>query len=407
MTDHRGWMGRILGGALAVMVGTIGPSWAAGGDFAPVKIVNDQAISGYELGQRIAFLTLLKQPGDIEAEAMNGLIEDRLRNAAAKAMQISLSSEDVTAGMTEFASRANLSAEEFIKAIGQAGVDRETFRDFVAAGVLWRQVVRQKFDGKVNISQAAIDRSLAQFSFPVAQTVTLAEISMAATGAGRTAALTAARELRTDIVRGRDFAEAARAVSDGMTAGQGGVLAKQTLSSLPDDVAKAVRGLAVDGVSQPVILADKVVIYKMLANAQEPTTITAATQVDYAELLLPNSDAGLNMAADVRGRVDTCDDLYTVARDLPEGSLTRQTVGLGAVPADIAGAVQLLDAGEISTSVTRGGARVLVMLCNRGAPQGSQPSRDEVKLMLTNQKLAAMATVYLEELRADALITDP
>ena len=407
MTDHRGWMGQILGVAMAVLVAATAPAMAAGGDFTPVKIVNDQAISGYELGQRIAFLTLLKQPGDIETEAMNGLIEDRLRNSAAKAMNITLSSEDVLAGMTEFAARANLSAEEFIKAIGQAGIDRETFRDFVAAGVLWRQVVRQKFDGKVNISESAIDRSLAAFSIPVVQTVTLAEISIPATGAGRTAALTAARELRTDIVRGRDFSEAARALSQGPTAGKGGVLAAQTLSSLPDDVAKAVRSLPVDGVSQPVILADRVVIYKMLATAQEPTKITAATQVEYAELLLPNTDAGLKIAAGLRGRVDTCDDLYTVARDLPEGSLTRQTVAIGAVPGDLAGAMQLLDAGEIATNITRGGMRVAVMLCHRGAPQGSQPSRDEVKLMLTNQRLAAIASVYLEELRADALITDP
>ena len=34
------------------------------------------------------------------------------------------------------------------------------------------------------------------------------------------------------------------------------------------------------------------------------------------------------------------------------------------------------------------------------------PSRDEVRLQLTNQRLAAPAEIYLEELRPEAIIVD-
>lgn len=380
-------------------------AWAEAGDFAPVKIVNAQAISGYELRQRVAFLTLLKQPGDIMNEAMNGLIEDRLRNSAAKAAGVVPSPDDILAGMTEFASRANLTAEEFIKAIGQADIAPETFRDFVKSGVAWRQLVRQKYDGKVKISEAAIDRALAQFSIPVAQQVTLAEIVMPAST--RSAEIAAARELAIDISRGREFSEAARAVSVGPTARSGGVLAAQNLSALPDEAAKAVRALKEGEISDPVILDDKVVLYKMISAMQQPTTITAPTLLDYAIFALPDSADGLARAAQLRAKVDNCDDLYTAAKGQPEGTLTRTTVAINAVPADISAALQMLDAGEVSTSLTQGGARSFLMLCSRTAPKGSQPSRDEVQLILTNQRLASLAGVYLEELRANALIVDP
>jgi peptidyl-prolyl cis-trans isomerase SurA len=407
MTYPTGKLTQYLAGFVAVLIGAqivmAEMALADEGDFAPVKIVNDQAISGYELRQRVAFLTLLKQPGDIQNSAMNGLIEDRLRNAAAKAAGILPSSEEVMAGMTEFASRANLSAEEFTKAIGQAGIAPETFRDFVKSGVAWRKMVRQKYEGKVKISEAAIDRALANFSVPVTQQVTLAEIVISAST--RSAEISVARELAIDISRGRDFAEAARAVSVGPTAGNGGVLEPQNLSALPDEAAKAVRSLSQDQVSDPVILDDKVVLYKMMASAQQPTTVTAPTQIDYATFALPDTADGMKRATDLRAKVDGCDDLYSAAN--ADGTLTRATVAINAVPSDIAGALQMLDAGEVSTSVTQNGTRLFLMLCSRSAPKGSQPSRDEVQLILTNQRLASLAGVYLEELRADALIVDP
>lgn len=404
MTYQTAKFARFLAGLAALVIGAQ-VALAEAGDFAPVKIVNGQAISGYELRQRIAFLTLLKQPGDITNEAMNGLIEDRLRTSASKSAGVVPSTDDVMAGMTEFASRANLSTEEFIKAIGQSDVAAETFRDFVTSGVAWRQLVRQKYDGKIKISEAAIDRALANFTIPVAQQVTLAEIVMPASN--RSAQIAAARELTIDFSRGRDFGEAARSVSVGPTARNGGVLAAQNLSALPEESAKAVRSLKEGEISDPVILDDKVVLYKMIASVQQPTTVTAPTLVDYATYALPDTADGIKRAAQIRASVDGCDDLYTQAKGQPANTLTRQTVAIPSVPADIAGALQMLDAGEVSTAVTRGGARLLVMLCSRTAPAGSQPSRDEVRLILTNQRLAGLAGVYLEELRADALIVDP
>ena len=111
--------------------------------FSPRLYVNDRAVSNFEVQQRALFLSLLRAPGDVQAEAIKGLIEDRLRSGVAKQQGLTLTAEAVTAGMNEFAARANLTGEQFIAALGQAGVAPETFRDFVSAGLIWRDVVRQ------------------------------------------------------------------------------------------------------------------------------------------------------------------------------------------------------------------------------------------------------------------------
>ena len=383
------------------------PFTAAQAQFTPIKIVNERAISQYEYDQRLLFMQLLRQPGDLERESMKGLIDDRLRQFAAEQAGVVLTPEALKAGMEEFASRANLTAEEFIKAINQGGVDAETYRDFVSSGLVWRDLVRAKFGQRVQISQAAIDRAVANFKPTTAITVLTSEIVIPATGEGRSNALALARRLVADLKSGGDFAAAARSNSSGPTAGSGGAVDWKRLSECAPDAAVAVRALAAGQVSNPVILDDTVVIYLLREQAQEEIGAEGSTVVDYAEYIIPNDASVADTAAKIRAQSDNCDDLYTIARGQPADRLRRQTVPQGQLPADVAGAVALLDAGESSTALTRGGARVFLMLCSRGAAPENQPSRDEIRLQLTNQQLGTLAEIYLEELRSEAIIVDP
>lgn len=383
------------------------PLAAQTGAFAPVKIINERVVTQYELDQRILFMRMLRQPGDIPAESLKGLIDDRLRTYGAELNGLTITEDAVRAGMEEFAARANLTAEQFIAAVGQGGVEAETFRDFVTAGLVWREVVRAKFGATISISEAAIDRALANFVPTSAMSVLVSEIVLPATGADRSAALALARKLKSELKAGGDFAATARTYSAGATAGSGGPLDWQRLSQLPEDAAVAVRSLAAGQVSDPVVLDDKVVIYLLREQRQDQITEQTGTVVSYAEFLIPNDGNAGAQAAKIRAGVDTCDDLYTQAKGLPADRLTRNSLPLAQVPSDISGALALLDAGESSTAVTRGGWRVFLMLCSRGAPAEDMPSRDEIRLQLTNQRLAAKAEIYLEELRSEAIIVDP
>ncbi len=395
-------------GGIALMLALpAGMALAQSGAFAPVKIVNERVITQYELTQRILFMQLLRQQGDIPAESIKGLIDDRLRTYGAEVNGVLITEAMVRAGMEEFASRANLTADEFIKAVGQGGVDAETFRDFVTAGLVWREVVRAKFGPTISISEVAIDRALSNFVPTSAIAVSLSEIVLPATGADRSNALALARKLKSELKAGGDFAALARSNSAGPTAGSGGQLAWQRLSQLPPEAAVAVRSLAAGQVSDAVVLDDKVVIYLMREQRQDKITGKSATVVDYAEFLIPNDGNATAEAAKIRAKVDTCDDLYALAKGLPVERLTRKTLPQTQLPGDVSGALTLLDAGESSATVTRGGWRVFLMLCSRGAAPEDMPSRDEVRLQLSNQRLAAQAEIYLEELRSEAIIVDP
>lgn len=393
-------------GALALAIGLMGgiASPAAANPFSPIVTVNDRVVTQYELDQRILFMQILRQPGDIEKLARQGLIEDRIRLQAAEEFGIKVTSDQILGGMNEFASRANMTAEQFLEAIGELGVETETFRDFVEAGMVWREVVRAKYADRVTITDAEVDRALASFQPTTAMKVLLSEIVLPADGASRSSAVALARRLAGQIKTEEDFAAAARSTSAGPTAGSGGRLGWQRVSELPDGAGKLVRAMGVGKVSAPLVTEDKVILYWLRELGEDKLGAAAGIELDYAQFLVPNdANAGAALAT-IRAKVDTCNDLYALAKDLPEERLLRDKRPQGEVPGDIASALTTLDAGESSTALTRGDWRVFLMLCARGASEDLLPDRDSARAQLLNQRLSAMAEIFMEELRAEAII---
>lgn len=376
-----------------------------GGPFAARLYVDDRVITNYEFDQRVRMLTLFRAPGDIQEQAQSSLIDDRLRLNAAQRAGLAATPEVIRTGMEEFASRANLSADEFIKALAQGGVSEESFRDFVEAGILWREVVRQRFVGKVTISDAEIDRAIAASRAAVEARVQLSEIVIAAPAGNDADAVALASRLRAGLRGEQDFATAAAQNSVARTAADGGRLDWRRVDDLPPEIAAAVRDLRPGAISEPVRVPGGVAIYLVRGVDSQPVQgRTAVVTLDYARMILRPDRPAAETAAAIRAEIDTCDELYGFVQGQPDEVLVRESVPEGRVPGDIADDLARLDPGE-STVVNRGGAAQFLMLCSRGP--AAPPARDLVASDLTNRRLGALSEIYLEELRQAAILRKP
>ncbi len=377
--------------------------------FAPVAKVNNAVVSAYELSQRTAFLTLLRAPGDIQALALDQLIGERLQMREADAIGLALSDEKIAEGMAEFAARANMETDKFIEAIAQGGVAGETFRDFVAAGMIWREVVRAKFVSQVNITEAEIDRAIEQAEPSSEGTqVLLAEIVLPAnTSASRTASNQRAAQL-SEITSQSAFASAAQRYSVAPSKERGGRLEWRLLSDLPAAVASQIQSLSPGDVTDPVSVRNGVALFQLLEIRRTGGPAAQSVKLDFAQYFIPGgrNAAALAEAAKIKTRIDTCDDLYTVANGQPDDRLSRQTLPLAEVPTDIALQLAGLDKGEVSLDLTRNNGETLVflMLCSRSRVLAESVSRENVLAQLRNQRIGMLANHLLAELRANAYI---
>ena len=391
--------------AAAILISlTLGAPVLAQDLFAPRVYVNDRAITTYEVEQRALFLRVLRAPGNPEEEALKALIEDRLRQTEAERLGLKLSEKDLTAGLTEFASRANLSADEFTAELGKAGIAPETFRDFVAAGVLWRQVVRAKFLGQVPISVNDIDRAMEAATRPKALQVLVSELVIPAPEGKEEAALAQAQDLSDTLSGESAFAAAARRYSASATAGAGGRLDWLPLANLPAAIGQKILALDAGEVSDPIAVPGAVVLFLLRDVAEDKTAEPISVSVEWVEFLVPDDAAEI---ARLRARADDCDMLQGEAKSLPEDRMTLTKAGMEAVPNDVALELAKLDPGETSVALTRGGYRRMLMLCSREPVLEPMPTRDQIREQVINQKLEGMAEGYLEELRSAAIIREP
>ncbi|MFN4153254.1 MAG: peptidylprolyl isomerase [Paracoccaceae bacterium] len=389
---------------------TLLPQSVAAQDGSPFQVVlriNDGVITRYEMDQRKLFLKLLRIPGDPEAEALKGLTQDRLAAAQAKRFNLRLTREQLAEGMEEFASRADLSAAQFTEALAQAGVSVETFRDFVGNGLLWRDLVRGRYLGTFSVSEAEIDRAITSGTVNTAMQLLLSEIILPVEGDPE-AQHELARQLRAEITTEDGFAAAARRYSASPSAGRGGRLDWTPSSELPAQIVQLVLALGPGQVSAPVTLPNAVAVFQLRDVTEDKTAQAPLVQVEYAEFLMPNTADVQAQAAALHNRIDTCKDLFAEARGLPESQLRVETRTVPELPADVALQLSQLDPGEYSTAITRGGARVFLMLCARGPKlEEGVIDRAAIREQLISRRLTLLADAYLEELRSEAIITTP
>ncbi|MBV0914047.1 peptidylprolyl isomerase [Anianabacter salinae] len=397
---------------MALCIAVLGTSGAMAQNlFAPVARVNDQIVTQYELNQRALFFDALRAPGNSEERALEVLIEERLQTEAARRAGVTLTDEQVQAGMEEFASRANLTAEQFVAALGQEGVDALSFREFVRNGLLWRELVGQRFGPRAQVTEAEIDRAIELGSTQTGVRVLLSEVILPADTPERSAA---ARTRATQIAAIDTlpaFASAAQQFSAAPSRGRGGRLDWMPLSNLPPQISSQVLALNVGEVTAPIPLPNAIALFQLRALEETGVPTPEAVSVEFARLFLPGgrTEDALARARDIEAEVDTCDDLYGIAQNLPEDQLRRDTIAVGELQGDIALELAQLDEGEVSTNLTTadGSALVFLMLCGRTLALSEDVSREQIRENLFNQRVQSYADGYLAELKADAVITYP
>ena len=395
-----GRMGLAAGMALTLLA-----TPAAAQNFTPVARVDGEVITAFELAQRQRFLALLRAPGDVRALALDQLVNERLQNREADKIGIAASDEAISAGIEEFASRGNLSGEQFLQLLAQNGVVAETFRDFVAAGVTWREFVQANFRPLVSISKAEIDIAMGEVEPAAGLRVLLSEIALPA-GDPATRKASQKRAERLVGLEEEAFRDAAKRFSISRTRNDAGDMSWLDVSALPPAIGAAVRGLQPGQTTRPLPVEDQIRLYYM-RDREQVEGGTPATVVDYAALLLAGgaSEANLGAAAEIRAQVTGCDDLYQFGRALPPEQLIREELRESAVPAPFGAELATLDPGEISARVTTAnGALAVLMLCSRGNELPVSTTEAAVAAKLTSSRTSAMAQAFIDEQKANARI---
>jgi len=369
--------------------------------FSAAILVNDQAITNYELKQRTMFLEAMRFPGVPDELAPKQLIEERLKKAAADQLGIRVSEEELQFELESFAQRFNVAFDEFAAELERVGISVDTLRAFIANQLLWREVVRARFGAQANVDEAQVERSANAKKSGSSIEVLLTEIIMAMQPGQEQEVRERARELSK--IRSFDaFSDAAREFSDAPTREFGGRVTWQKLDTLPGVLQPLIFGLAPGEVTDPLSIPNALALFQLRGIRETAYRRPLPDSVDYLRYALPSSE--LENIKAIRSNINHCDDLYGWAKGNPNHVLKRKTVKRAAIDGPTRNILTNLDENEYVIA-TQEPTTTLIMMCSRSQTLDlEEQDLAQIRDGLLNQRLGSYADSYLENLRDDARI---
>lgn len=120
-------------------------------------VVNNVPVTSYDIQRRAAFLKLQRQPGASASEAM---IEQTLRVAELKRLNINVPDKSVDDAYARFAASNKLSTAQMDQILAQSGVTKGHFTDYIRVQMGWNQAVGSRFRATSKVSEQDMVRQM-------------------------------------------------------------------------------------------------------------------------------------------------------------------------------------------------------------------------------------------------------
>lgn len=125
-------------------------------------IVNDTAITSYDIGQRAKLLRLTERLGGSAArrKAQQELVDEVLQLAEAQRVRSMVGDAEVNGAYANIARNVKMSPKQLSAALRQNGVNPSTLKDRLRAQLSWSRAVRRRFQAQVSVSESDVIAAL-------------------------------------------------------------------------------------------------------------------------------------------------------------------------------------------------------------------------------------------------------
>ena len=356
-------------------------------------------ITKYDLDQRILFFKALNFPGNHRKEAEKSLIDDRLKEKAAKKLGIKVDQKAIDYEMKKFAELANLTTEQFAANLKKAGVDELTWKSYMKIPILWFRTINRKFYTKISDSNQKRQDASQKDVRSEAQVLLTEIIVPLKQGTEEETNLTV--NMLRKINSLDKFSEAAFKYSVAPTRELGGKITWQNISNLPAAVKPLVSGLSVGEVTEPLLIPGGVALFQLRDIRESKYKQKKAKFVDFIEITFSNNKKTKSFIIE---NVFVCDDLYSFSKITKNTKLIRKNVKVGSLSKNFASTLAELDENEFIFDDNNATSK-LIMVCGRDQKENpSESNANEIESSNLNKTMFNLANSYLENLRQEAHI---
>lgn len=124
-----------------------------------VVIANGSPITEYDIQQRMK-LDAISQKSPNRQQAINDLIDDRLKIARAKVYGLEVGNSEITGAFENMAGRQHITVAQFTQVLERSGISPNTVKARIRAEMTWQQLIRGKYNSSLQIGDSDIAKAL-------------------------------------------------------------------------------------------------------------------------------------------------------------------------------------------------------------------------------------------------------
>lgn len=386
-------------------------------------IVNGDVITQTDIEQRMALVLLANQGVAIPPEEMQRLREQVLRNLvdetlqiqAAKVAEIKIEPREIDTFYNRYVQNMKRSPKEFEAYLRSVGSSPASLKRQIHGEVAWSRLQSREIEPFVNVAEEEVRSVLERLKAAKGtQEFRVSEIFLSSTP--ETAAETRANATRVveQLRQGGSFPAYARQFSEASTAAVGGDLGWVRAEQLPETLAQVAQQLPVGQVSDPIpvpggfsILAVQDTRQLLTADPRDAVLSLKQMSVAFpAGMTRSQAEPLIQRFAQTTQSMGGCGGAEAAAAQLGAEVVSSDQVRVRDLPPPLQTAMLGMSIGQSTPpfGTFEEGIRVLV-LCGRDDPDTSaEPSFQQIKDQLEEQRVGMRSRRYLRDLRRDAVV---
>jgi peptidyl-prolyl cis-trans isomerase SurA len=241
-----------------------------------VVVVNGSPITVLDIEQRSKLMAAAAHHAPSRQEAINELIEDRLKITYAKRYSFEVSDSDVDNSFANMAKRQHVTPQQFEQELAHSGIAPNALKARLRAEITWSQLVRGRYSSSLQVGDAEIKDALQARNVSdkdeVSHVYTLYPITVVVQrGAGKDSSIEAKRQMAENI-RGRfqncnTGLSLARSIRDVAV----GEPVNLNSAELPVQMRELVGGMQIGQLTEPEVTPQGFQMYALCAKKESST----------------------------------------------------------------------------------------------------------------------------------------
>ncbi len=411
----------------AVAKDTKKPEAAVGSALNIAAVVNDKAISSFDVNNRIKFIiatTKISNTPDtlakIRPQVIRTLIDESLQIQEAEKNNIEINDQEIAQAIASIEAQRQMPAGGIANMLATNNVPEKTFNDQIRAQLAWNKIITRNIRGRIKISDEEVALAGGRITSAEPVNVSIKEMEIAVINlpidkpAQEAEIKKLGDKLYSELRKGANFEEIARQFSAGGDGKPFWIRPEQLDSNISQTLKATKEGV----ITAPIRTGNGLSIIKLLhirANKSKAKDNAQDSKIALKEILLKlkptatikEADVLLQIGEEVAKNPGNCEDKGVAnisdldAFDI-EVNLRKTT--LSELPPALRSISESLKIGDISTPFASAEGIRLYMLCEKEKITGVYINADKIKDGLFRQKFELEAQKYLRDLQRSAFI---